>query len=100
MADTLSGYVILTLRYTRDGRRWVGTQELSTSTFARTLKRCQEELSELVVEHLNVLEETGQRDRFFHDWGIDFHTTQAPPKEFVLRSADASGRGPLLQCSG
>lgn len=110
MADTISGYVILTLRYTRDGRRWVGTcQELSTSTFARTLKRCQEELNELVTEHLNVLEETGQREQFFRDWGIEFHTTQTPPKEVVLRNdgdpawddlldqVKGSGEGPLLQ---
>lgn len=84
---TVSGYVILTLRYTREGRRWVGTcQELSTSTFARTLKRCQEELGELVVEHLAVLDETGQRERFFRDWGIQFHTTQTPPQEVILRN--------------
>ena len=74
MPDAVGGYVILTLKYEREGNKWVGTcHELGTSTFARTLKRCQQELTELVSEHLDVLEQVGQRERFFRDWEIEVY---------------------------
>lgn len=83
---TVAGRVILTLQYSREGENWVGIcQELSTSTFADTLEHCQQELNELVIEHLNVLEEIGQRERFFHDWGIELYPAHISPKEVVLR---------------
>ena len=83
---TVAGSVILTLRYSREGENWVGIcQGLSTSTFADTLEHCQQELIELVIEHLNVLEEIGQRERFFHDWGIELYPAHISPKEVVLR---------------
>ncbi len=84
---TVAGHVILTLQYSREGSNWVGVcLELSTSTFADTLEQCQQELTELVAEHLNVLEETGQRERFFNEWGIKLHPANTSPKEIVLRS--------------
>ena len=107
---TVDGHVILTLRYEREGNKWVGTcHELSTSTFARTLKGCQQELAELVAEHLNVLEQAGQRERFFSEWGIRFYPTDTSPGEVILRrDGDPAwddlvkgimrpGEGPLLQ---
>ena len=84
-AEASEGYVILTLKYEREGNKWVGTcHELSTSTFARTLRRknaqaMPAELTELVTEHLDVLEQSGQRERFFRDWGIEFHPVYATP---------------------
>ena len=108
--DTVEGHVILTLKYERQGNKWVGTcHELGTSTFARTLKRCQEELVELVAEHLNVLEQAGQRERFFRDWEIEFYPVCTTPIQIVLRgNGDPAwrellhgvmkpGEGPLLQ---
>jgi hypothetical protein len=89
MAPTPVGYVILTLIFEREGYKWVGTsEELSTSTYARTLKQCQRELEELVSEHLNLLEEEGERERFFGRWGIEVHPTKAP-QEITFR---VSGR--------
>ncbi len=39
-AEASEGYVILTLKYEREGNKWIGTcHELSTRTFARTLRR-------------------------------------------------------------
>jgi hypothetical protein len=82
------GYVILTLRFEREGNKWVGTcLELGTSTFHRTLKRCEEELRELVVEHLNALEEAGERERFFQKWGIAFHHGRTTPHEVTIRGS-------------
>ena len=107
---TVEGYVWLTLKYEREGNKWVGTcHELSTSTFARTLKRCQQELNDLVIEHLDVLEQTGQRERFFHDWGIELHPAHVTSTEVTLHSRGdpawndflkgvmGSGEDPLLQ---
>jgi hypothetical protein len=82
------GYVFLTLRFEREGNKWVGTcEELGTSTFHRTLKRCEEELRELVVEHLNALEEAGEREKFFQKWGIVFRSTRTPPHEVTIKGS-------------
>lgn len=76
------GYVVLTMKFDREGTKWVGTcVELGTSTFTTTLKKTIEELDNLVVEHLNVLEELGERERFFRKWGIAFHKTEPAPQK-------------------
>ena len=79
------GYVVLTLIFEREGNKWVGTcEELSTSRYARTLKQCQRELKDLVIEHLNLLEEAGEREKFFAKWKIEIHPTKAP-QEITFR---------------
>ena len=77
MGSRLQGYVTLTLSFEQEGSEWVGTfLEMGTRTFADTLERCQAELEVLVTDHLDVLEEVGERDRFFEEWGIDVHTDE------------------------
>jgi hypothetical protein len=72
----------------REGNKWVGIcLELGTSTYSRTLKQCQLELEELVVDHLNVLEEIGERERFFEEWDITVHPTQTVPSQFTVRGS-------------
>ena len=86
MSPTPVGYVILTLIYEREGYKWVGTcEELGTSTYARTLKQCQRDLKDLVTEHLDLLEEEGERERFFEKWGIVIHQTKKAPQGFAVR---------------
>ena len=108
MDPRLSGYVTLTLSFEREGSEWVGVcLELGTSTFADTLERCQEELQELVADHLDVLGEIGERERFFEEWGIEVHTANTIPEEFTIRGSgdswnrlfeDSSGtHGPFLR---
>ena len=108
MEPILSGYVTLTLSFEQEGSEWVGVcLELGTSTFADTLEKCQEELQELVTDHLNVLEELGERERFFEEWGIEVHTDDKVPSEFTIRGSGDSWnrlfersdgtRGPFLQ---
>ena len=84
------GYVILTLRFIREGNKWLGEcEETGTATFARTLRTCETELRELVTEHLNALEEVGERDRFFEEWNIEFHRTRpTTPRQVTLRVMD------------
>ena len=81
------GHVALTLAFQREGNKWVGTcMELGTSTFARSLKRCQEELWDLVFEHLNLLEQSGERESFFQKWGIEIQPAGVRQQnEFVIR---------------
>ncbi len=63
--------VVLNYQFTREGNKWVGTcVELGTSTYARSRRKTEEALYELVLEHLNLLEESGERPRFFDEWGI------------------------------
>ena len=108
MEPRLSGYVTLTLSFEQEGSEWVGVcLELGTSTFADTLEECQEELRELVADHLDVLGEIGERERFFEEWGIEVHTDDKIPSEFTIRgSGDSWNRlfersagtcGPFLQ---
>ncbi len=95
----MPGYVHLTLRFHLEGSQWVGVcAELGTSTFARTLSACRSELEELVTDHLNVLEEVGELDRFFAEWGIEIHPDPVPPGEFTIRCPDdLRDRRPLFQ---
>ena len=90
MESRLSGYVTLTLSFEQEGSEWVGVcLELGTSTFADTLEECQAELEDLVTDHLDVLEEVGERERFFEEWGIDVHTDEVPG-EFTIRGSGDS----------
>ena len=109
MKDTIAGYVTLTLRFEREGGCWVGVcLELGTSTFADSLRECHIALEELVVTDLNVLEETGERKRFFDEWGIRIHSDDKPevrilqePRESITKdiakSDHACFAGPFIQ---
>ena len=67
-------YVDLTLKYEYEEEQWVGVcLELGTSTFADTLEEVHDNLTELVVEHLNLLEAEGERERFFEEHDISYH---------------------------
>lgn len=79
---TIAGYVVLTCKYHREGKQWVGVcEELGTSTFAPTIEESQKELQELVILHLNTLEKVGERERFFTENNIRLRAVK--PKEPV-----------------
>jgi len=70
MAKTIEsrGFVSLTLEFHKEKKQWVGTcLELGTSTFNRSFPETNKQLQELVILHLNALEETGERERFFKE---------------------------------
>ena len=72
----LQGYARLTFQFERDGSDWIGTcVELGTSTFGRYRSRVQRDLTQLVTEYINVLEEDGTRERIFRENNI---TTLTP----------------------
>lgn len=77
-----SGFVVLTLAFRQDGRRWTGEcLELGTATHARTLKQTHDELAELVTLHLNALEDVGECERFFREHGIQLYTHDMEARE-------------------
>jgi hypothetical protein len=81
-----NGFVILTLAFRQDGRRWTGEcLELGTATHARTLPQVHAELAELVTLHLNALEDAGECERFFKEQGIRFYTDDVPETEVAPR---------------
>ncbi len=68
------GFVILTLGFRQEGRRWTGEcLELGTATYGRSLNQVKDELHELAVLHLNALEDVGESGRFFKEHGIRFY---------------------------
>lgn len=76
------GFVILTLAFRQDGRRWTGEcLELGTATYGRTLKQARDELNELVTLHLDALEDVGECERFFREHGIRFYSDSVTPRE-------------------
>ena len=78
------GHVVLTLQFEHEGSQWVGTcLELGTSTFAETLSQVQEELHDLVADHLDALEAVGERARFFKKHGIKIRW-DAPADQIAL----------------
>ncbi len=76
------GYVILTLKFKKENRRWTAyCEELGTATFGRSLPEADKRLKEAVSLHLNTLEDVGERSRFFKEHGIKLY--QSKPKEDV-----------------
>lgn len=79
-----TGYVVLTLRFRKEGRRWTAyCEELGTATFGRSLPEADKKIKEAVLLHLNTLEEVGERERFFKEYNIEFHHTK-PTKDVTI----------------
>jgi predicted RNase H-like HicB family nuclease len=78
------GYVVLTLKFQRVGRRWTAyCEELGTATFGRSLPEADKKIKEAVLLHLNTLEEVGERRRFFEEHNVEFHHTK-PTKDITV----------------
>ena len=76
------GYVVLTLKFQKKGRRWTAyCEELGTATFGRSLPEADKRLKEAVLLHLNTLEEVSERERFFKENNIQFHLNK--PKDNI-----------------
>jgi hypothetical protein len=91
MAETrvVEGYVILTLAFHQEGRRWLGEcVELGTATHGANLQQTLHELKELVLLHLNELEDVGERPRFFAEHGIKLYPAQPRMVQLKLPVSD------------
>ena len=80
----IAGYVVLTLKFHKAGRRWTAyCEELGTATFGRSLPEADKRLKEAVLLHLNTLEEVGERNRFFKEHNIEVHHSK-PKKDITV----------------
>ena len=90
-----TSYVILTLRFKKEGQQWEAyCEELGTATFARTLEAAKERIMEAVYLHLNTLEEVGERIRFFREHGIKLHQTK--PERLSITSDPTYYSSPFI----
>ncbi len=72
-----NGYVVLTLKYQKVGRRWTAfCEELGTATFGRSLPEADKKLKEAVILHLNTLEDVGEREHFFKEHQIECYRSK------------------------
>jgi predicted RNase H-like HicB family nuclease len=85
----IGGYVVLTLKFNKEGRRWTACcEELGTATFGRSLKEAQEKILEAVLLDLETLEEIGERERFFKEHNIQLHRTKPGKDALIPVTAD------------
>ena len=97
MPEEPLGYVDLTLKYEYEEEQWVGVcLELSTSTFGDTLQEVQDDLTQLVVEHLNLLEDAGERERFFEEHDISYHRFKPDSVTVALPLQEQAGHSSAL----
>jgi predicted RNase H-like HicB family nuclease len=74
----LRRYVVLTLLFEKDTEgRWLGEcKELGTAIFlSSSLEEAIEMMKDALVLHLNTLERSGERERFFKEHGIRIQTS-------------------------
>lgn len=72
-------FVILTLKFRKEGRYWLGEcEELGTATDGQSLEKVRKELQSLVALHVNALEEAGELARVFQERGIKLYTDKLP----------------------
>ncbi len=77
-----SGYVVLTLKFKKENRRWTAyCEELGTATFGRSLPEADRRLKELIPLHIDALEDVGERERFFKENGITVYKSK--PKDDI-----------------
>ncbi|TET22607.1 MAG: hypothetical protein E3J78_02920 [Candidatus Cloacimonadota bacterium] len=81
----IAGYVKLTFLFRQEQGRVVGVcEELGTSAYGDNLKDAIKAIKDLVVLHLNALESTGQRAKFFREHNIPLHRTKPKPKRIPI----------------
>jgi len=78
------GYIVLTYRFQKEGKRWVSyCDELGTAAFGRSLPESERRLEEAVWLHLNTLEDVGERGRFFKEHNIELYAVR-PKKNITV----------------
>jgi len=79
------GLVVLHTKYQQEKGLWLGEcLELGTATFADTFEEIQSELNEMILLHLQGLEDVGTRDSFFKKHGIKMYEPDQLPKTVKL----------------
>lgn len=78
------GFITVTYEYHKESDNWVGIcKETGTATSHKSRRELEKELNELVLLHLNCLEQLGERERFFKENNIKLH--EIKPIEETIR---------------
>ena len=89
------GYVVLTLAFKPEGRRWVARcEELGTATFGRSLPEAEKRIKEAVLLHLNTLEDVGECARFLGEHKVNVHRIKPETRVNITNPVNA---GTFLQ---
>lgn len=81
---SVAGYVVLSIRYQKEGNVWVGIcDELGVSNFGDTFEEAKEATEESVMLKLYTLEKLGERDRFFKKYNIKIYSVI--PKKLTIK---------------
>lgn len=71
MTDRKQGYIALTMEFRKEEDGWTGIcKELGTAADGDTFEEAIRNLNEMVLLHLNTLEDVGECKRFLADHGI------------------------------
>jgi len=80
-----SGYVMVTLKFRKEGKRWAAfCEELGTASFGRSIQEALKNIKEAVLLHLNTLEDVGEIERFFREHNITFHSHKPKRDEIKI----------------
>ena len=74
MSVKKSGYIVVTFKFRREGNKWTAfCEELGTSTFGRSIPEAHKRLKE-----------AGERERFFKEHNISFHSHKPKKSEIKI----------------
>ena len=82
-----AGYVTLVMKFFKEEDQWVGEcEELGVATCADSIEEARTALEDSIILALNIMESTGERERFFAENGITVHSLdqQIPQKSYDL----------------
>ncbi len=67
------GFIVLTVFFEKDESWWIATcKELGTAVQAKSLEEAEQLIRGAIEANLNLLEEEGERERFFKENGIKY----------------------------
>ena len=86
-------YIVLTVRFVAEDDVWTAEcEELGTAAFGDTLDEAKKAIEEMIALHLNSLERTGMRAKFFRKHGIRLHkgspSTHPQPRQVSVRPGE------------
>ena len=79
------GYIVVTLKFRKEGKKWTALcEELGTATFGRSIQEAQRKIGDLVLLHLNTLDDVGEIKKFFREHNIAFYSHKPKKNEIKI----------------
>jgi len=75
-----SGYIQVTVRFATEGKQWAAEcLELGTAACGDSLEEAKDAITDLIVLHLNALEDVGTCAKFLKEHGVVIHRHRPKP---------------------